>query len=232
MVFCPPNSSWQHEIVQSCCKLVSGSGIKVGPAVFTRPAREDPGLKTRASCEGWSMWMSSRGLGMLDCVAGCAVVELRLRSRCVDKAEMRFLQPFNNERMLLRPSAVSKYAKKLIVTPLTIPQPYVCQLLAGGQMQSGQLYIVSSTCSGWWSYKSDKRHRATKRKGHRPYVSTSWLKYPTKATHAGYRKPRALHLGPTFQQGPHPGVLAAAQGRLQGALGAASQQPPLELTGW
>ena len=58
---------------------------------------------------------------MLDCVAGCAVVELRLRSRCVDKAEMHFLQPFNNERMLLRPSAVSKYAKKLIVTPLTIP---------------------------------------------------------------------------------------------------------------
>jgi len=49
----------------------------------------------------------------------------------------------------------------------------------------------------------------------------------------GYRKPRALHLGPTFQlQGPHPGVLAAAQGRLQGALGAASQQAPLELTGW
>lgn len=112
MVFCPPNSSWQHEIVQSCCKLVSGSGVKVGPAVFTRPAGEDPGLKTRASCEGWSMWMSSRGLGMLDCVAGCAVVELRLRSRCVDKAEMHFLQPFDNKRMLLRPSAVSRYAKK------------------------------------------------------------------------------------------------------------------------
>ena len=49
---------------------------------------------------------------------------------------------------------------------------------------------------------------------------------------SGYRKPRALHLCPTSQQpGPHPGVPAAAQGRLRDTLGSASQQAPLELTG-
>ncbi len=30
--------------------------------------------------------------------------------------------------------------QKVLATPLTTPQPYVCQLLAGGQMQSGQSY--------------------------------------------------------------------------------------------
>ena len=50
---------------------------------------------------------------------------------------------------------------------------------------------------------------------------------------SGYRRPRALHLGPTFQlPRPHPGVPAAAPGRPRGALGAASQQAPLELTWW
>lgn len=99
-------------------------------------------MKTRASCGGWSMWMSSRGLGMLDCVAGCAVVKLRLLTRCIDKAEMHFLQPFKNERMLLRPSAVSRYAKRLIVTPLTTPQPYVCQLLAGRHCSLGSCTLL------------------------------------------------------------------------------------------
>lgn len=139
MVFCPPNSFWQHEIVQSCCKLVSGSGVKVGPAVFTRPAREDPEWRTRASCKGSSMWMSSRGLGMLDYVAGCAVVKFQLWNECIHKAEMGFLQashngrrgflqpfpnqtwhflkPFHNKRMCPCPWADSRYP---IVTPLTI----------------------------------------------------------------------------------------------------------------
>jgi len=84
--------------------------------------------------------MSRVGLGMLGCVAGCVVSELGLPIRSVVKAETQCLQLLNNERMFVRPSAVGKYPKKVLATPLTTPQPYVCQLLAGGQMQSGQSY--------------------------------------------------------------------------------------------
>ena len=78
-----------------------------------------------------------------------------------------------------------------------------------------------------------KRCRTWFRHGTLWYLDQGVPKSANRVRLSGYRKLRALHLGPTFQlPGPHPGVMAAAQGRLLDALEAASQQAPLELTGW
>ena len=83
------------------------------------------------------------GSGMLGCGAGGVVPKFSLRIRSVGTAEIRrerdiggCLHLLNNEGMFVCPSAVSKYPKQVPATLVTTGQPYVCQLLAGGQSQS------------------------------------------------------------------------------------------------
>lgn len=66
------------------------------------------------------------------------VPKFSLRIRSGGTAEIRrdirdCLHLLNNERMFVCPSAVSNYPKKVLATLITTGQPYVCQLLVGGQ---------------------------------------------------------------------------------------------------
>ena len=83
------------------------------------------------------------GSGMLGCGAGGVVPKFSLRIRSVGTAEIRrerdirdCLHLLKNERMFVCPSAVSITQKKVLATLTTTGQPYVCQLLVGGQSQS------------------------------------------------------------------------------------------------